>query len=673
MKRAGSFFSSMNISRKFSVIGIVFIAVFLAVISVSMVIIINRVLGASIFEEVRDKSAVVVDNFKNMEQQALSSTEWFTNSARLADAFSSGNRAEAVSVGKLAMKSIGFDYFVVTDINGRVFMRAHQPGKFGDSIIDQVNIKKALKGQSSVGLEEGEIVKFSIRAGAPLKDRNGRIIGAISLGYILSNNNFVDSQRALLKSHITIFQGEKRLSTTIQDEKGNRIIGTNLGIKRITDRVLVQGENYYGDSSIQGKKYSTAYLPLRDVENKVVGMLFLGVEASVIDGLINKLLSYLTIAICLTSVIFVILLRTFLKNTIFKRLQNINVRLKEIAEGDGDLTVRIEETSRDEIGGLADSFNRFVEKIRGVITDIKKVSVELNNMAGELNKATVIFSDNSQAQASSIEEVNATTEELSAGMEMISENTKVQDESMNTLVTSMTDLSALITETGKSIDESLKLGSSMSAEARTGEESLNSMTESMGKIEESSSQVYNIIKIINDISEQINLLSLNAAIESARAGEAGRGFAVVADEISKLADQTAGSINDINRLIKSNEEEIKNGSSRVEDAGRVFSVIIHGVEQIGEMMKRVSGFMNRQVEARDEMTRLSNVVKTKTEEIKNATGEHRLSTEEIVRASGGINEMTQSIAGAAEEMASMAEEITAMSETLKSRVEFFRV
>jgi methyl-accepting chemotaxis protein len=90
-------------------------------------------------------------------------------------------------------------------------------------------------------------------------------------------------------------------------------------------------------------------------------------------------------------------------------------------------------------------------------------------------------------------------------------------------------------------------------------------------------------------------------------------------------------------------------------------------------MNKVSGFMNRQIEARNGIADVSDVVSVKTEEIKNATNEHRISTEEIVRASGGINEMTQAIAGAAEEMASMAEEITAMSDILKSRVDFFRV
>jgi methyl-accepting chemotaxis protein len=673
MRKINSILLNMRISKKFTYIGILFFIIFLLIVSLSMVVVIKKVLGDNFANEVKEKSSIILKNVSSMEQQALASTGLFTSSRDLIDAFNRNDREAAVKIGQSAMKFLGLDYFVVTDLNGDVFVRAHSPEKFGDNIRNQVNIQKALKGESSVGIEEGAVVKFSIRAGSPLKDGGGRIIGAVSMGFVLSAESFVDRQKDLIDCHVTVFHKDERIYTTITDLSGKRITGTKLGIDAITDRVLKEGSIYYGDAMIQGMRYYTSYMPIVDAEKKVSGMLFIGREAGVIRGLINKLLLYLTIVICISGGGFVAGVRMFLDSAVIRRLKRVNKRLKEIADGDGDLTVRIDESSSDEIGTLAANFNLFVEKIKNVVVDIKKVSVELNNMAGELNRATGIFSDNSQSQASSIEEVNATTEELSAGMEMISESTKIQAEGMRALIDRIKDLSDLINETGRSIDESIDLGVKMSSEARNGESSLKSMTESMDKIEASSSQVYDIIKIINDISEQINLLSLNAAIESARAGDAGRGFAVVADEISKLADQTAGSIKDINRLIRSNEEEIRNGSSKVDEAVRVFGIIIHGVEQVMSMMNKVSGFMNRQIEARNGISDVSDVVSVKTEEIKNATNEHRISTEEIVRASGGINEMTQSIAGAAEEMASMAEEITSMSDILKSRVDFFRV
>ena len=115
----------------------------------------------------------------------------------------------------------------------------------------------------------------------------------------------------------------------------------------------------------------------------------------------------------------------------------------------------------------------------------------------------------------------------------------------------------IILEMGQKTRDTSSLTESISDQARTGSKSLEDMNESITKISASSGEVKNIIGIINDISDKINLLSLNAAIEAARAGEAGRGFAVVADEISKLADQTAQSIKGISDLIRENDSEIK--------------------------------------------------------------------------------------------------------------------
>ncbi len=185
MNRLVNYLSNLSISKKFAYIGAVVVIVFLLIISLSMVLIITRVLGDDISEEVKSKAGILIENFELMEQEALAAGEWFSSSERVADAYTSGNREQAIKVGKLAMKSMGLDFFIVTDKTGKVFMRAHRPEKFGDNIINQQNIQRALKGENSVGLEEGADVRLSIRAGAPLKDKSGKIIGAVSTGYIL--------------------------------------------------------------------------------------------------------------------------------------------------------------------------------------------------------------------------------------------------------------------------------------------------------------------------------------------------------------------------------------------------------------------------------------------------------------------------------------------------------
>ena len=666
-----NYINNTRISTKLIVMAVGFIFSFLVVVSISMIVIISGVLGDYMNGEVKVKAEVLAQNVENMKSKASAASEWISTSARLINAFRSGNRANAIETGKLAMRSMGFNYLVITDNAGNVFMRAHEPGKYGDNISNQIGIQKALKGEKTADLEEGAVVKFSVRAGTPIKDGD-KIIGAVSLGYVLSNNEFPDEQKRILGCDVTIFQKDTRISTSII-QNGKRLTGTKMEHPVILDTVIKQNKNYYGKATILGKPYHTVYMPLKDVNNNTFGMLFIGKEASVVNQLIYKLFLYQNVVLIILGVLFISFFYFFIRGILTRRLKAINERLEDIAEGEGNLTISLDILANDELGNLAGNFNKFVKKIRDVISDIMKISAELTRMSSQLSSTTEVFSDNAQTQASSVEEVNATTEELSAGMEFINDITKVQHESLSQMVEKMTELSNLINNMESKVKESYNLTKTMSDSAKTGENSIQTMNTSMNKINESSAKVSNIIQIITDISDKINLLSLNAAIESARAGEAGRGFAVVADEISKLADETAGSIKEIDQLIKLNNAEIIRGIEISDETNRIIGSIIKGVESITSMMNSMSGFMENQLDAKNKMNNVSEVVKVKTDEIKNATSEHLISTEEIVRATANINEMTQSIAAGAEEMASMSEEISGMADTLKSKVDFFKV
>jgi len=197
------------------------------------------------------------------------------------------------------------------------------------------------------------------------------------------------------------------------------------------------------------------------------------------------------------------------------------------------------------------------------------------------------------------------------------------------------------------------------------------MHESMGKIGASSREMTGIIKIINDISDQINLLSLNAAIEAARAGDAGRGFAVVADEISKLADQTAASIKEIDSLISVNEREIERGMTNVNETVGVIGTIIDGVSSIAGVMDSIYESTEKQLGINENVNREAGAVKGRSDEIANATGEQKIAITEIVKSISSINELTQAIASGSEEMSGNSEEMAGMAETLKSKVGYF--
>ncbi|MCU0845367.1 MAG: methyl-accepting chemotaxis protein [Spirochaetes bacterium] len=190
----------------------------------------------------------------------------------------------------------------------------------------------------------------------------------------------------------------------------------------------------------------------------------------------------------------------------------------------------------------------------------------------------------------------------------------------------------------------------------------------MQKIGESSKEMTGIVEIINGISDQINLLSLNATIEAARAGEAGRGFAVVADEISKLADRTADSLKEIDKLIKGNNSEIGSGLRNVDETVGVIRSIIEGVNTISSMMESLTEQMRVQQAINVDVNAEAAKVKQRSDEIKNSTEEQKTAVTEIVRSVASVNELTQSYAMGAERLSKSARNVESVADSLKKQV-----
>ncbi len=386
------------------------------------------------------------------------------------------------------------------------------------------------------------------------------------------------------------------------------------------------------------------------------------------DLIVERLSVLSVIGILVVLVSFISML-----NQIVTPVMKTTERLQDISEGEGDLTQNLASMSRDEIGYLASAFNQFLAKIRMVIREAQEISGALAESANQMATNVGFMSENAQGQAASTEQISATVEELSAGMDNVNANAQGQLQALLSLTEKMSLLSKSILDMGQLIVQTTQETEKISQTARTGEVDLAKMNESMSKITQGSSEMKGIVEIIDSISEQTNLLSLNASIEAARAGDAGRGFAVVADEISKLADQTASSLKEIRNLIEVSASEITTGMAHARETTNKIHTIVQGVAAIKKMMEQVSSQMREQESKNREVNQNAVGVRNQADIIRNATEEQKIATVEIGNSISNINQLTQANAHSSTEMAANAGGVLSGSQKLKEKVDFFKV
>jgi methyl-accepting chemotaxis protein len=285
---------------------------------------------------------------------------------------------------------------------------------------------------------------------------------------------------------------------------------------------------------------------------------------------------------------------------------------------------------------------------------IKKIlgdnSAAIITSMGKMSSKSDLFSQNTQDLASSIEEISANIEEISSGIDNVSSIAEIQNSDVSSMKEKLSGLSDVINQMGSIINDSLNATKDINSKAQKGEVSLREMEQNVARIRESSQEMTNIVGIINDISDQINLLSLNAAIEAARAGDAGRGFAVVADEISKLADKTASSIKEIKTLISANENETHKGMEVIKDTVEIISTIVNGVNAINSKITNLVEYRDRQTETNLSVTGSVESLKKRSENIASAAFEQKNGISEIIKHISEINEISISNSVGAEEL-----------------------
>ncbi len=378
---------------------------------------------------------------------------------------------------------------------------------------------------------------------------------------------------------------------------------------------------------------------------------------------------YIKVAVTtLLIVAIAMVLLFFITRSITRPIKQMTKSLKNT-----NLNTRLKTESLDEVGELANHFNTFIDKMKNVVLDIREASTHMAASAEEMSAISVHFSENAHAQSKNTEIVNNTVQKITREMDQIAEDIDQEFNSLNDLVSGMDTLSFLINNLNQDTEKAMTMIGVASDQARSGESSLKEMYDSMKKIGDSSHEMTGIVNIINDISDQINLLALNASIEAARAGEAGRGFAVVAEEISNLADATAKSLGEINRIITENESEITTGYKKVQGTVDNITRVIENISTMGEMIRGITQKVRDQVGTKEDVQKEAQEIRNMSEGIRMTTRVQKLAVNEITSLISEINDSSENITAGSEELASSSEEVAGMADELKSKVDIFQV
>jgi methyl-accepting chemotaxis protein len=347
--------------------------------------------------------------------------------------------------------------------------------------------------------------------------------------------------------------------------------------------------------------------------------------------------------LCVVALVFGIFTSVVLTRGITRPLNRAVEVAQRVAEG--DLTVRIEVESSDEIGKLMSSLRIMNENLASLIRQAGDSSLNVASAASELSTSALQVSKSSQQQSEAASSMAAAVEEMTVSVSQITDHANGAEKFAS-------ESSALSREGGKVIGEMI---AKMHEISRTVNDSSRGMEELTGQSE----QISSIVMVIKEVADQTNLLALNAAIEAARAGEQGRGFAVVADEVRKLAERTAQSTLDISGVI----EKIRHSIHAVMDSMRF------GVEQVNQGMTQAE----ETVEAISRINTGSQQVVVTVNDISVALREQSMANNEIAQSVEKIAQMAEENNAAVNETAKTAHNLEQLAVTLQGVVSRFKV